>query len=69
MLGSRPREFTAAFTPAVSLPAERFYSVDVLGRTLWGWERRGDDGVLLARSEKLFTDYLSCFCDAHGRIP
>ena len=63
MLGSAPREYTSPRASGV----ERFYTVDLFGRTLWGWERRDESGVLLASSEQLFTDYVSCFCDAQGR--
>ena len=63
MLGSRPREYSEEL-PAV---AARFYTVDLFGRTLWGWERRDSSGAHLASSETLFMDYITCFCDAHGR--
>jgi hypothetical protein len=64
MLGSSPREFVSA-SP---VSGERIFSVDVLGRTLWGWERRDETGAVLASSEQLFMDYVSCFCDARQRI-
>jgi hypothetical protein len=63
MLGSSPREFVAA----APVPGERIFSVEVLGRTLWGWERRDETGAVLASSEQLFMDYVSCFCDARKR--
>ena len=63
MLGSKPREYTHHRPPQ----AERFYTVSLCGRTLWGWERRDESGALLACSEKLFMDYVSCFCDAQAR--
>lgn len=63
MLGSAPHEYACERTFA----AARFYTVDLCGRTLWAWERRDESGVLLGCSEKLFMDYLSCFCDAQGR--
>ena len=55
------------YTPPPVLGAERFYTVDLFGRTLWGWERRDTSGALVACSEQLFMDYVSCFCDAQGR--
>jgi hypothetical protein len=64
MLGSSPREFVAA-PPAFG---QRIYSVKLAGRTLWGWQRLDETGVLLASSEQLFMDYMSCFCDARRRI-
>ena len=63
MLGSTPREYARDLVH----PASRFYTIDLFGRTLWGWERRDESGALLACSEKLFMDYVSCFCDAQGR--
>jgi hypothetical protein len=63
MLGSTPREYARERSHA----AARFYTVDLFGRTLWGWERRDPSGCLLACSEQLFMDYVSCFCDAQGR--
>ena len=63
MFGSIHREYGAVHARS----AERFYTVDVVGRTLWGWERRDENGALLACSEQLFMDYVSCFCDAQGR--
>jgi hypothetical protein len=63
MFGSRPSEFVSES----ALNADRFYTVSLLGRTLWGWERRDGSGVLLACSEQLFMDYVSCFCDAQKR--
>jgi hypothetical protein len=63
MLGSTPREYASHDR----CRAERFYTVDLFGRTFWGWERRDATGALLACSEQLFMDYLSCFCDAQGR--
>lgn len=62
MLGSIPREHTTASLHG----AARFYTVDLFGRTLWGWERRDESGALLSCSEQLFMDYVSCFCDAQG---
>jgi hypothetical protein len=64
MLGSRPREFASA--PATS--PEHIYSVNVAGRTMWGWVRRDCGGLVLASSEQLFMDYMSCFCDAERGI-
>jgi hypothetical protein len=64
MLGSSHREFVSA-PPA---PGERIFSVQVLGRTWWGWERRDETGAVRASSEQLFMDYVSCFCDARKRI-
>jgi hypothetical protein len=64
MLGSRPREFASA--PATR--PEHIYSVNLAGRKLWGWVRRDREGVLLASSEQLFMDYMSCFCDAQRGI-
>lgn len=63
MLGSAPRKYTCER----DYTASRFYTVDLFGRTLWGWERRDTRGALVACSEKLFIDYVSCFCDAQGR--
>ena len=63
MLGSRPTEYVSE--PA--LDAQRFYTVDLFGRKLWGWERRDASGALIACSEQLFMDYVSCFCDAQRR--
>jgi hypothetical protein len=62
MLGSAPHEYTAERLHGMA----RFYTVDLFGRTLWGWERRDEYGVLLTCSEQLFMDYVSCFCDAQG---
>jgi hypothetical protein len=64
MLGSQPREFVAA----PMTPSESIYAVKLGGNTLWGWVRRGPEGVLLASSETLFMDYMSCFCDARRGI-
>ena len=61
MLGSVPHEHTT-----VPFHGARFYTVDLFGRKLWGWERRDENGALLSCSEKLFMDYVSCFCDAQG---
>jgi hypothetical protein len=64
MLGSSHREFVSA--PPAS--GERIYSIKLLGRTWWAWERRDETGAILASSEQLFMDYVSCFCDARQRI-
>ena len=64
MVGSTPREYVGDR----SLTAARFYTVGLFGRTLWGWERRDPSGSLVACSEKLFMDYVSCFCDAQSRV-
>lgn len=63
MLGSRPREYSHERP----LAAARFYTVDLFGRKLWGWERRDASGAVVSCSEKLFMDYVSCFCDSQGR--
>lgn len=63
MLGSTPREYVCER----GYNASRFYTVDLFGRTLWAWERRDQSGAVVACSEKLFMDYISCFCDAQGR--
>jgi hypothetical protein len=63
MLGSAPHEYARERFDAAS----RLYTIDLFGRTLWGWERRDESGALIACSEKLFMDYVSCFCDAQGR--
>ena len=64
MLGSRPREFAAAS----AIRPVQIYSVNLAGRTLWGWMRHDRDGLLLASSEQLFMDYVTCFCDAEDGI-
>ena len=63
MRGSQRQEFG---TPADPDGAEVFV-VRLPGQTLWGWHRRGDTGGVLAQSETLFSDYVACLCDAHGR--
>lgn len=60
MLGSRPADF-ASEQP---LNGNRFFSVRLPHHTWWGWERRDERGAVVARSEQLFMDYVSCFCDA-----
>jgi hypothetical protein len=60
MLGSQRKEFRAP----VANRYNRYYSVRLPWQTLWGWERRNDAGGVMARSEKLFTDYVACVCDA-----
>jgi hypothetical protein len=60
MLGSERREFRPS-------PRHRVFSVQLPWQTLWGWERRNATGSLVARSEKLFTDYVACVCDAQRR--
>lgn len=60
MLGSRPGNFQSE-SP---LRGNRFFSVTLPDRTWWGWEKRDECGAVVARSEKLFMDYVSCFCDA-----
>ena len=63
MLGSRRREFVVE----APLTADRFYTVDLCGRTMWGWQKHDASGALVACSEQLFIDYVSCFCDAQCR--
>jgi hypothetical protein len=63
MLVSSPREYALERSHA----SARFYTIDLFGRTFWGWQRRDESGALVACSEKLFMDYVSCFCDAQGR--
>lgn len=61
MLGSTRREFV------VARATEEIYSVKLAGLTQWGWLRRSPEGALVAASEQLFMDYVSCFCDARRR--
>ena len=63
MFGSQRREFVATGADE----SEDIYSVKLAGQTLWGWARRAPSGALVASSEKLFMDYMSCFCDARRR--
>ena len=63
MLGSRPHQFSAAATPQ-----DRIFSIKRAGRTYWRWERRDASGSILAASEELFMDYVTCFCDARRRL-
>jgi len=58
MLGSHPHECA---TPDAR---EHLFSVTLSGQTLWGWHRRGESGDIIARSEHLFADYVTCLCDA-----
>jgi hypothetical protein len=60
MLGSRPNEPN----PAVQTRGVQLYSVRVLGRTLWGWQRRNAAGDLLACNGHFFPDYVDCLCDS-----
>lgn len=60
MLGSRPNESN----PGVHTPGVQLYSVRVLGRTLWGWQRHNAAGDVLACGEHLFPDYVACLCDS-----
>lgn len=46
---------------------EVLYSVRVLGRTLWGWQRRNVQGEVIACCEHLFADYVTCLCDSRRR--
>ena len=57
MLGSQHKEFSAR-------SPHPLFSVKLPWQTLWGWERRNATGSVMARSEKLFTDYVACVCDA-----
>ncbi len=62
MLGSPRKTYT--------LPARagaQLFRVVLVGRTLWGWERRSSNGQLIDRSAHLFADYVSCLCDAERR--
>ena len=63
MYGSQRQEFKAS----VQQPEAEFFAVRLPGQTLWGWNRRGKTGGVLAHSETLFPDYVACLCDAHGR--
>jgi hypothetical protein len=63
MLGSRSSDIALDTRPH----GEELYSVSVLGRTLWGWQRRSAQGEVLARSEHLFADYVACLCDSRRR--
>jgi hypothetical protein len=60
MLGSRPNESN----PALQTLGIRLYSVRVLERTLWGWQRRNAAGDLLACNGHFFPDYVDCLCDS-----
>lgn len=60
MLGSGRTDFVLE----PPLYSHRFFSVEVRGRILWGWERADERGVLLQHWEQLFMDYVACFCDA-----
>lgn len=60
MLGSRRCDFVHE----PPLYPHRFFSVQVCGRTMWGWERADERGMPAERSEQLFMDYVKCFCDA-----
>lgn len=60
MLGSRRSEIEID----TRAHGEELYSIRVLGRTLWGWQRHSAQGELLARSEHLFADYVACLCDS-----
>jgi hypothetical protein len=63
MFGSSPNEFASERDS----PPDRFFSVRLPSRTVWGWERRDAAGEIVARSEQLFMDYITCFCDAQRR--
>jgi hypothetical protein len=63
MLGSRPTDYSCELPQS----AQHFYTVNLCGRKLWGWQQRDQTGAILACSEKLFMDYVSCFCDAQSR--
>ena len=63
MLGSTHQDYLRDRVEA----AERFYTVELFGRTRWGWQRRDASGAIVACSETLFMDYVSCFCDAQAR--
>ena len=59
MLGSSPHDYVAA--PDTR---EQLFSVQLDGKTLWGWQRRSQSGAIVALSETLFPDYVACLCDA-----
>ena len=59
MLGSNPRQYLTARDTR-----EQLFSVRLREKTLWGWQRRGESGAIVARSETLFPDYVACLCDA-----
>jgi hypothetical protein len=62
MLGSPRKTYT--------LPARggaQLFRVTLVGRVLWGWERRSSNGRIIERSAHLFPDYVSCLCDAERR--
>jgi hypothetical protein len=42
----------------------RVFAVELPWQTLWAWETRDGASGAVRRSGQLFTDYVSCVCDA-----
>jgi hypothetical protein len=61
MLGSRRQGFSS------TIATERLFTLRLRGRIYWGWERRSTAGRLLARSTRLFADYVACLCDSQRK--
>jgi hypothetical protein len=62
MRGSAPNEFIGVRSAAC-----RYFTVTVLGKTFWFWEKRSSTGHLVAHSDRLFSDYIVCLCDGTRR--
>ena len=69
MHGSQRQEFAvqSAAAAASNRSGVRVFAVQLPGQTFWGWHRQGEKGDIVAHSEHLFSEYVACLCDAHGR--